>query len=243
VRRALVAGNWKMNGSSAFAAKLIPELTRTWSPDGPEMAVFPPAPYVREVRELIGTAGIAVGLQNVHAEATGAFTGEVAAEMANDAGAQCALVGHSERRVLFGETDADVAAKFVAIQRAGLMPVVCVGEQLAEREAGAAESTVLAQLDAVLSVSGIAAFADAVVAYEPVWAIGTGRTAEPEDAQRPWRKECASSTVAASMRATPPPCSPSPTSTAASSAVRPSTPSSSWRSTRPRVEQLERDTA
>lgn len=172
-----------MNGSSAFAKELLTALVDALSPNGPAVAVFPPTLYLRDVRDAIGGADIAVGVQNVHTETSGAFTGEVAAEMAADSGATVALVGHSERRELFGETDADVAAKFAAVLRAGMIPVLCIGERLEQREAGQAEATVLAQLTAVLDAAGADAFSDAVVAYEPVWAIGTGRTATPEDAQ------------------------------------------------------------
>jgi triosephosphate isomerase len=187
VRRPLVAGNWKMNGSSAFAdtfvATLLDALPTPWPADGPELALFPPSVYLARVVGEIGGRGIVVGVQNVHCESAGAFTGEIAPTMVRELGVDLALVGHSERRQLFAEDDDLVAAKFVAAQDAGLTPVLCVGESLAQRDGGMAERTVLSQLEVVLECAGAAAFADAVVAYEPVWAIGTGRTATPDDAQ------------------------------------------------------------
>ncbi|MYE13784.1 MAG: triose-phosphate isomerase [Gammaproteobacteria bacterium] len=174
MRRPIVAGNWKMHGSQAlleaFAAEAFP---------GPvETLVFPPAVYVAEaVRRL---SGIGVGIQDVHPETVGAFTGEVAAEMAAELGATHALVGHSERRQLFGEDNGTVAKKYAAAQRAGLVPILCVGETLEERRAGRQEAVVLSQLHAVF---GSASARNAVVAYEPVWAIGTGETATPAQAQ------------------------------------------------------------
>ena len=176
-----------MNGSSAFAdefvATLLDALPTPFAADAPSLALFPPSVYLGAVLGRIGQRGIAVGVQNIHSEAAGAYTGEIAAEMVRELGADFALVGHSERRQLFAEDDDLVAAKFLAAQGAGLTPVLCVGESLAQRDGGIAESTVLSQLEVVLEQAGTAAFADAVVAYEPVWAIGTGRTATPEDAQ------------------------------------------------------------
>ncbi|TDJ38478.1 MAG: triose-phosphate isomerase [Gammaproteobacteria bacterium] len=187
MRRPLVAGNWKMNGSSAFAkafvASLLDALPTPVPADAPELALFPPSVYLGQVVAQLRNSGIAVGVQNVHPESSGAFTGEIAPDMVRDLGADLALVGHSERRQLFAEDDELVVAKFLAVQRAGLTPVLCVGETLAQRDGGVAERTVLSQLEVVLERAGAAAFADAVVAYEPVWAIGTGRTATPEDAQ------------------------------------------------------------
>ena len=174
MRRPIVAGNWKMHGSQAlleaFAAGAFP---------GPvETLVFPPAVYVAEaVRRL---SGIGVGIQDVHPETVGAFTGEVAAEMAAELGATHALVGHSERRQLFGEDNGTVAKKYAAARRAGLVPILCVGETLEERRAGRQEAVVLSQLHAVF---GTASARNAVVAYEPVWAIGTSETATPAQAQ------------------------------------------------------------
>lgn len=163
-----------MHGSrallEAFAARAFPGAIET--------LVFPPAVYVAAAAQRL--SGIGVGIQDVHSEATGAFTGEVAAEMAAELGASHALVGHSERRQLFGEDNGTVAAKYAAARRAGLVPILCVGETLEERRAGRQETVVLTQLDAVFATGSAR---DAVVAYEPVWAIGTGETATPAQAQ------------------------------------------------------------
>ena len=145
--------------------------------DGVDVIVFPPALYLPLAVERL--QGAQIGLQNVHVEKAGAYTGEIAAEMAAELGARYVLVGHSERRRLFLETDDIVAAKYGAVLRAGLTPILCVGETLEERRAGREVEVVLAQLDAVLTDST----ADAIVAYEPVWAIGTGETATPPQAQ------------------------------------------------------------
>jgi triosephosphate isomerase (TIM) len=184
-RRRLVAGNWKMHGSRAENAALIDGLLQPATIDeSVECLVCPPFVYLSEVaRKLAGTP-VALGAQNVCAEGPGAFTGEVAAAMLADVGCRYVLVGHSERRVIYGENDALVARKFAMAQSRGLTPVLCVGEQLGERDSGQTEAVVARQLDAVVAVSGVAALARAVVAYEPVWAIGTGRTATPEQAQQ-----------------------------------------------------------
>lgn len=148
-----------------------------------EIAVCPPFPYLAQVQSLLAGSPVAWGAQTLSEYAQGAFTGEVSAAMLGDFGCRYVLVGHSERRSLYGESDAAVAAKFVAAQRGGLVPVLCVGETLAERQAGQTVEVVVRQLAAVVTASGIAALAAAVVAYEPVWAIGTGVTASPEQAQ------------------------------------------------------------
>lgn len=148
-----------------------------------EIAVCPPFPYLAQVQSLLAGSPVAWGAQTLSEHAQGAFTGEVSAAMLGDFGCRYVLVGHSERRSLYGESDAAVAAKFVAAQRGGLVPVLCVGETLAERQAGQTVEVVVRQLAAVVTASGIAALAAAVVAYEPVWAIGTGVTASPEQAQ------------------------------------------------------------
>lgn len=182
-RTALIAGNWKMNGSRAMVDSLIGDLVAGLAVDGPQVIVLPPFPYLAQARGRIGDAPLLLGAQDLAEAPGGAFTGDVSAAMLADVGAGHVLVGHSERRQLHGETDAVVAGKFAAAHAAGLVPVLCLGETLAEREAGAAERTIAAQLDAVIERAGIAAFADAVVAYEPVWAIGTGKTATPEQAE------------------------------------------------------------
>ncbi len=150
--------------------------------------IFPPAVYLRAVIERLAEHPhgqmMCVGAQNIHQAPSGAYTGEVSAEMVADIGATHVLVGHSERRQMFGEDNALVAAKFVAAGRAGLVPVLCLGETLQERESGVAEKVVLEQLDAVIRAAGIDAFRSAMLAYEPVWAIGTGLTASPDDAQQ-----------------------------------------------------------
>jgi triosephosphate isomerase len=183
-RRRIVAGNWKMHGSRSANATLIDALLSAGSLDeSVECLVFPPFVYLGEVARLLADAPMGLGAQNLCAEAPGAFTGEVAAGMLKDVGCTHVLVGHSERRVIYGEDDALVARKFAAALTAGLTPVLCVGEQPAERDAGRTEVVVARQLDAILALSGAAALGKAVVAYEPVWAIGTGRTATPEQAQ------------------------------------------------------------
>jgi triosephosphate isomerase len=183
-RRRLVAGNWKMHGSREQNQALIDALLQPATIDeSVDCVVFPPFVYLADaVRQLSG-ALVGVGAQDVCAEAQGAFTGEVSGAMLADVGCTHVLVGHSERRNLYGEDDALVARKFAAALAAGLTPVLCVGELLAERESGATEAVVSRQLDAVLAVVGIEGLARGVVAYEPVWAIGTGRTATPEQAQ------------------------------------------------------------
>ena len=183
-RRRLVAGNWKMHGSRAENAALIDALLAPGTiDDSVECLVFPPVVYLADVARLLARTAIGLGAQNVCAETGGAFTGEVSASMLADIGCSHVLVGHSERRVLYGEDDALVARKFAAVRARGLTPVLCVGEQLAERDGGLTEAVVARQLDAVLALCGVEALASAVLAYEPVWAIGTGRTATPEQAQ------------------------------------------------------------
>ena len=182
MRRTLVAANWKMHGSRAFARTLLHDLL-AGAPRAADVAVFPPALYVADLVEQFAARGIDFGVQDVSEHAQGDYTGEVAAAMARDVGCRYALVGHSERRQYHAESDAQVAAKFAQAQAADLWPVLCVGETLAQREAAQTEAVIGAQIDAVLQRCGVAAFARAVVAYEPVWAIGTGRTATPQQAQ------------------------------------------------------------
>jgi triosephosphate isomerase (TIM) len=146
--------------------------------------VCPPFPYLAQAAERLAGSRVRWGAQNLSEHGSGAYTGEVSAAMLAEFGCRYAIVGHSERRALYGETDAQVAEKFAAARSAGLVPILCVGESLPEREAGRTEEVVARQLDAVLDASGAAQFAQAVLAYEPVWAIGTGRTATPEQAQQ-----------------------------------------------------------
>jgi triosephosphate isomerase len=184
MRKRLVAGNWKMHGSRQRNASLIADLVVGLEGGAAaEVLVCPPYPYLHEIGRALDGHGIGLGAQDACAEDEGAFTGEVSAVMLRDVGCTHAIVGHSERRALFDEDDRLVARKFVAIQRAGLIPVLCVGETLDEREHGITSGVVERQLGAVLDVAGAAAFAASVVAYEPVWAIGTGRTASPQQAQ------------------------------------------------------------
>ncbi|HQR24841.1 MAG TPA: triose-phosphate isomerase [Steroidobacteraceae bacterium] len=184
MRQPLVAGNWKMHGSRAENAALVRSLLDLQKAESrTEVMVCPPFVYLWELGRLLKDTDVALGAQSVCAESQGAFTGEVSASMLKDVGCRYVLVGHSERRQIYGEDDALVARKFVAAQSHGLVPVLCVGETLEEREGDRTAQVVARQLDAVLSVAGVAALDRAVIAYEPVWAIGTGRTASPEQAQ------------------------------------------------------------
>jgi triosephosphate isomerase (TIM) len=184
MRRPLVAGNWKMHGSRAEAAQLLDELIHQQSAAlAAEVAVCPPFVYLPDAARRLKESNIALGGQNVCAEPVGAFTGEVSAAMLKDVGCRYVIVGHSERRALFHEDDKLVARKFMAVQSQKLIPILCVGETLEQRERGETETVVARQLEAVVAVAGSAAFADAVIAYEPVWAIGTGKNATPDQAQ------------------------------------------------------------
>lgn len=184
MRRLLVAGNWKLNGSRSANASLLGAL-RDRLPAGRtcEVMVCPPFVYLGEIAQALKGSGILLGAQDVSAEPQGAFTGEVSGPMLRDVGCSHAIVGHSERRALFGETDDVVSRKFRAARAAGLQPILCVGETLDEREAGITADVVGRQLRAVLDTVEVEEIAATVVAYEPVWAIGTGRTATPEQAQ------------------------------------------------------------
>jgi triosephosphate isomerase (TIM) len=183
-RRPLVAGNWKMHGSHADSARLVGELlARGVGAGAVEAVVCPTFVHLVEVRRQLEGSRIGLGAQDVCAEEPGAHTGEVSAGMLADAGCRYVIVGHSERRALYGESDELVTRKFLAAGRHALVPILCVGESLEERERDATRAVVLRQLDAVLAAARPAAFSRAVVAYEPVWAIGTGRTATPAQAQ------------------------------------------------------------
>ncbi|MDX1626288.1 MAG: triose-phosphate isomerase [Wenzhouxiangellaceae bacterium] len=186
-RTPLIAGNWKMNGSRRMTAELVEAIVDGLAEEceggAAEVAVMPPFPYLAEAAARIGESRLALGAQDLSPESAGAFTGDVSAAMLVDLGADYVLVGHSERRELHHEDDSMVAAKFRAAREAGLKPVLCVGETLAERDAGRAEEVIRGQVEAVLEEQGARAFEQAVIAYEPVWAIGTGRTATPEQAQ------------------------------------------------------------
>ncbi len=184
MRQKIVVGNWKMHGSRAENNALIEALTGTVTDDRVTCVICPPFVYLHDAWRLLRSSAVALGAQDVCAEAVGAYTGEVSAAMLHDVGCRYTLVGHSERRTLYGDTNALVARKFVAAQSRELIPILCVGEQLAEREAAHTQDIVGAQLDAVLQLSGVRSLSAAVVAYEPVWAIGTARTATPEQAQQ-----------------------------------------------------------
>lgn len=184
MRRKLVAGNWKMHGRRASGAALVQAIcARTDELAGVDLWVAPPAVYLAQISGLISGRGIGLVAQNVARELDGAFTGEVSAGMLADVGCLGVLVGHSERRSRYGEPDAVIAEKFGRAQDAGLIPVLCVGETLEERESGRTEEVVLSQLAAVVASFGVSALSRSIIAYEPVWAIGTGRTATPEQAQ------------------------------------------------------------
>lgn len=184
MRQPLVAGNWKLNGSKQSIKNLlegiiggIQDVKRA------DVAVCAPYIYLPHVADLLKGSSIGYGAQNISEYDSGAYTGEVAGSMLKEFGCKYAIVGHSERRTIYGESDAQVADKLVAAQKSHIIPILCVGELLEEREAGKTEDVVARQLDAVIEKAGIEAIGHSVIAYEPVWAIGTGKTATPEQAQ------------------------------------------------------------
>jgi triosephosphate isomerase len=181
-KKKLIAGNWKMNGSLATNEALVQALLQGVGTPSCDISVCVPAPYLAQVQALVAGSPLALGAQDVSAQPQGAFTGEQSAAMLKDFGVRYAIVGHSERRQYHGETDELVAAKTAAALANGITPIVCVGETLAQREAGHTEEVVKRQLAAVIHVNGHC-ISEIVVAYEPVWAIGTGKTATPEQAQ------------------------------------------------------------
>ena len=183
MKKKLIAGNWKMNGAAASNAALLQALLDQSAGWNCLVAVCVPAVYMAQVQGLVEGTGIALGAQDVSAYEAGAYTGEISAAMLKDFGTRYAIVGHSERRQYHGETDAVVATKATRALAAGITPIVCVGETLAEREAGRTEEVVKRQLAAVIHANGHC-ISEIVVAYEPVWAIGTGKTATPEMAQQ-----------------------------------------------------------
>lgn len=183
MRRILIAGNWKMNGSLAGNASLLESVRAGANTSRAELAVCVPAPYLAQVQALLAGSPVQWGAQDLSAHESGAYTGEIAAAMLVDFGCRYAIVGHSERRSYHGETDAMVARKAVAALTVGLVPIVCVGETLEQREQGKTDAVVASQLTPVFDAVG-ARLADIVIAYEPVWAIGTGKTATPEMAQQ-----------------------------------------------------------
>ena len=189
MRKALVAGNWKMNGSKEQAEKLVSELIEGFSSSSyalgaqVDVAICPPVVYLDRISQLVEDSEIKLGAQNCSEHSSGAYTGELSATMLVDFGCQYVILGHSERRALFFETDQQVAEKFETVKASGLIPVLCVGETLEERESGETLNIVSTQISAVSDRLGNSAFDNAVIAYEPVWAIGTGKTASPEQAQ------------------------------------------------------------
>jgi len=184
MRQTLVAGNWKLNGSLESIKQLVAGILAGAGDTGnTQIAVCPPFVYIPLVSNLVADSKVALGSQDVSDQTSGAFTGEVSGPMLNDFKCTYAIVGHSERRALYGEDDAFTARKFAAARGVGLTPILCVGETLEEREQGITEAVVARQLDAVIELEGIESLGDAVIAYEPVWAIGTGKTASPQQAQ------------------------------------------------------------
>ncbi|GAB3376581.1 triose-phosphate isomerase [Lysobacter rhizosphaerae] len=182
MRRKIVAGNWKLHGDRKFALELLDAVAAVDAPAGVERIILPPLPYIGELVDRYQGRGLQFGAQDVSANQKGAHTGEVSAAMLVDVGARYGLVGHSERRQHHHESSAVVARKFFAAKAAGLVPILCVGETLSERENGQMEWRLEEQLAPILE-HGAAAVQGAIIAYEPVWAIGTGRTATPEQAQ------------------------------------------------------------
>ncbi|MBX2839908.1 MAG: triose-phosphate isomerase [Gammaproteobacteria bacterium] len=182
-RQYLVAGNWKLNGSRESASSLASAVVGGVADLSCQVAICPVALHLPEVSTLVTESAVMLGAQNCSSEGNGAFTGEVSASMLAEFGCEFVIVGHSERRQLFGETSQLVAEKVVAVLDAGMVPIVCIGETLEERESGQLEQVLNEQLDAVLDRAGIGVFSQSVIAYEPVWAIGTGKTASPEQAQ------------------------------------------------------------
>jgi triosephosphate isomerase len=183
MRRTIVAGNWKMNASKESVNKLILGILSGMSEVSSEVVICAPFPYLSQVEALITHSQVKLGAQNLNTNSAGAFTGEVSAKMIKEFGARHVIVGHSERRSLYGENSSLVAEKVKAALDSDLTPLLCVGESLEQREAGETETVVAEQINAVVELVGIEAFRNIIIAYEPVWAIGTGKTASPEQAQ------------------------------------------------------------
>ncbi len=184
MRSKLVAGNWKMHGGTMQNRELLNDIVAGTKELGEgALAVFVPYPYLSQTQSLLQDTHVSWGAQNVSQHEKGAYTGEVSATMLRDFSCRYVIIGHSERRALYGEDNHTVALKFKAAQAAGLIPVLCIGETLDQREAAITEQVVAEQLDAVIELVGVNALAGSVLAYEPVWAIGTGKTATPEQAQ------------------------------------------------------------
>ncbi len=184
MRQPMVAGNWKMNGSSDSVKELMAGIKAGMgSVNKAEVVVCPPAVYISRVSGAADGSDIKLGSQNICDQDAGAFTGEISGAMLKDVGCEYAIIGHSERRALYGESDELIAKRFAAARRNGIKPIFCIGETLQEREADITNEVCARQIDAVIALEGVEALADGVIAYEPVWAIGTGKTASPEQAQ------------------------------------------------------------
>lgn len=183
MRKPLVVGNWKMNGSKSENDALLSRLTQQWQTDTVQMVVCPPTVYLQQAQALLSNSVIELGAQDASSQASGAYTGEHSATMLLEFGCQFVIIGHSERRQYHAESDRDVAEKCQTLVNAGLTPIVCVGETLAEREAEQTLSVIQRQVQAVIDLVGLDTLSGVVIAYEPVWAIGTGLTASPDQAQ------------------------------------------------------------
>lgn len=183
MRRSLVVGNWKMNGTRSSAESLAKGIIAGLDSDVADIAICVPYVFLPDIGQVVKNTRLALGAQNVADKPSGAYTGEVSAAMLKEFGCQYVLVGHSERRTYYGDTDQSVAARFCQAQEQGIIPILCIGETLEQREQDQTFEVINSQLDAIVSLAGIAAFNNAVIAYEPVWAIGTGRTATDEQAQ------------------------------------------------------------
>jgi triosephosphate isomerase len=179
----MVAGNWKMNGSSDSVSELIDGIKAGVGAANAEVVVCPPYVFLSTVNSSISGTDIKLGAQNMCNQDSGAFTGEISGPMLKDMGCEYVIIGHSERRSLYGETDEVCATKYAAVLKNNLKPIFCIGETLEEREQGITEDVCARQIDAILNTAGVGSLANAVIAYEPVWAIGTGKTATPEEAQ------------------------------------------------------------
>jgi triosephosphate isomerase (TIM) len=183
MRRSLVMGNWKMNGTRSSAESLAKGIMAGLGADIADIAICVPYVFLSDIGQIVNNTRLALGAQNVADKPSGAYTGEVSATMLKEFACKYALVGHSERRTYYGDTDQSVAARFCQSQEQGVIPVLCIGETLEQRKQEQTFEVIAAQLDAVVEMAGIASFNNAVIAYEPVWAIGTGLTATDEQAQ------------------------------------------------------------
>lgn len=184
MRKTLVMGNWKLNGSKAMALDLVTGLSNQLAGiEGCEVAIAPPVMYLDYVQKLLADSKIILGAQNVDTHLSGAYTGDISAEMLKEMGATHIIIGHSERRTYHKECDKFIAEKFAVLKEQGLIPVLCIGETEAENETGQTEAVCAKQINAVIDLLGVKAFNNAVIAYEPIWAIGTGKSATPAQAQ------------------------------------------------------------